>query len=250
MFQSSFVDSEHSGRRPWSFTASFIFQCGLVAVALVIPLLNTAELPAALWVSQILAPAPPPAAAPPRPPADTAPRPTPVRQFDGVLRQPPAIPEKVAVIEETEVGEWAPPQIGVPGGVPCPGCMPTGVIGSITGSGPAVPPPPPPVVEKPKAVVPETPIQVVSELQAAKLIHKVTPVYPAMARNVRVSGVVEIEAIIAKDGSMRSLRVLTGHPLLINAAVDAVKQWRYRPTLLQGQPVEVITRIQVNFTLR
>jgi protein TonB len=174
-----------------------------------------------------------------------------VRQYDGVLRQPQAIPEHVAIIDEPEAGEWAPPQIGVPGGVPCPGCTTTGVIGSIVTAGPAVPlPPAPPVVKPAAAVVPDTPIQVVSDLQAAKLIHKVTPVYPELAKRARITGVVSIEAIIAKDGAMRSVRVLGGHPLLINAAVDAVKQWRYRPTLLQGQPVEVITRIEVNFTLR
>jgi protein TonB len=166
-----------------------------------------------------------------------------------VLRQPQAIPDKAARIEDAEMAEWAPPSVGVPGGVPCPGCMPTGVIGSISSSTVVVPPPPP-VVKEPKAVVPDTPIQVVSELQAAKLIHKVTPVYPELAKRARVTGAVQIEAIIAKDGSMRSMQVLSGHPLLINGAVNAVKQWRYRPTLLQGQPVEVITRIEVNFTLR
>lgn len=250
MFQNSFVESAHSGQRPWSFTASFLFQCGLVALLLLIPLLNTAELPAASWVSQIIAPAPPPAAAPPPPPSSAAPRPAPVRQYTGVLLQPRAIPDQVAIIDEPEIGEWAPPEIGVPGGLPCPGCLPTGVVSSITSSRPLPLPPPPIVAKKPEAAIPDVPVAIVSEIQAAKLIRKVTPAYPEMAKRANISGVVEIEAIIAKDGTMRSLRVLRGHPLLINAAVEAVKQWRYRPTLLQGQPVEVITRIEVNFRLR
>ena len=97
---------------------------------------------------------------------------------------------------------------------------------------------------------PDAPVRVVSSIQAARLVHKVMPVYPEIPRRAGITGVVEIEAIIAKDGTMRSLQVLSGHPLLITAALDAVKQWRYKPTLLQNQPVEVITRIQVNFTMR
>lgn len=135
--------------------------------------------------------------------------------------------------------------------MPCGNCLPTGVIGSMTSSASAIPPPrPPEVVKRPEVVVPDTPVRVVSVVQAARLIRKVVPVYPEIPKRAGIAGVVEIEAIIARDGSIRSLQVLKGHPLLVNAAVEAVKQWRYRPTLLQGQPVEVITRIEVNFTLR
>lgn len=251
MFQSSFVNGAHTGRRPLSFTASFLFQCGLVTVALVIPLLNTAELPTASWVSQIVAPAPPAAPAPPPATPAAAPRPAPVRQFEFTLVQPTTIPDKVADLNETQPGEPAPRGPFVPGAVPCPGCVPTGVLNSIASSAREVPlPPPPPVVKQPEPAVPDAPVRVVSSIQAARLVHKVTPVYPEIAKRARITGVVGIEAIIAKDGKMRSLQVLSGHPLLITAALDAVKQWRYKPTLLQNQPVEVITRIQVNFTMR
>ena len=82
------------------------------------------------------------------------------------------------------------------------------------------------------------------------LIHKVVPVYPPVARTARVQGLVEFTAVIGKDGSIQSLLLVRGHPLLVKAAEDAVKQFRYKPTLLKGQPVEVTTNIVVNFTLK
>ena len=76
------------------------------------------------------------------------------------------------------------------------------------------------------------------------------PVYPPLARQIRVQGAVVMEAVINKEGSIESLRVISGHPLLNQAALDAVKQWRYRPTMLNGEPVEVITTVTVTFSLR
>jgi protein TonB len=87
------------------------------------------------------------------------------------------------------------------------------------------------------------------DVVAAKLVKKVIPVYPALARQARVSGTVHLEGILAKDGTIRNLQVLNGHPLLVAAAVDAVRQWVYRPTLLNGVPVEVIAPIDVVFML-
>jgi periplasmic protein TonB len=77
----------------------------------------------------------------------------------------------------------------------------------------------------------------------------VTPVYPPLARAARISGTVRLEAIVSCDGSIRDLNVIFGHLLLTAAALSAVEQWRCRPTLLNGQPVEVITLIEVNFTM-
>jgi protein TonB len=74
-------------------------------------------------------------------------------------------------------------------------------------------------------------------------------VYPPLARQTRISGTVRLHAIIGKDGSVQQLEVLSGHPLLVQAALDAVRQWRYRPTLLNGEPVEVDTTIDVIFSL-
>jgi protein TonB len=75
------------------------------------------------------------------------------------------------------------------------------------------------------------------------------PVYPPLAKATRVQGMVEFTALISKDGRIENLQLVHGHPLLVNAARAAVEQWRYRPTLLNGQPVEVVTDIIVNFTL-
>ena len=109
---------------------------------------------------------------------------------------------------------------------------------------PSVPPPPPPPILKP------APIRQHSSVQSANLIYQVKPAYPPIARQTRTQGVVVLEAVIDRDGSIQSLRVVSGHPLLTQAALDAVKQWKYRPTLLNGEPIEVITTVTVTFTLQ
>jgi len=92
-------------------------------------------------------------------------------------------------------------------------------------------------------------VRVESTLQAANLIKKVVPVYPTLARSAGVQGVVRFTAVIGKDGKMQNLKLLSGPLPLVDAASDAVRRWVYRPTLLNGQPVEVITDISVNFTI-
>ena len=106
----------------------------------------------------------------------------------------------------------------------------------------------PPVVQ---AAAIEAPKRIVlpASIQEAKLIHKVVPVYPPLAKLTRASGTVHLTGIIATDGSIRDLRVESGPPLLIQATLEAVRQWVYQPTLLTGKPVEVITAINVTFTL-
>ena len=84
---------------------------------------------------------------------------------------------------------------------------------------------------------------------AAKVVRRILPVYPPLARQARVSGNVKLLGVISKDGTIQQLQVISGHPLLVNAALDAVRQWVYRPTLLNGEPVEVVAPIDVNFTL-
>jgi protein TonB len=108
------------------------------------------------------------------------------------------------------------------------------------------PPPPPPVKKAPPA--PKR-IRVGGAVQKARIVKQVRPVYPALARQARIQGTVKLTAIIAKDGTIQKLDVISGHPLLIPAALQAVKQWQYKPTLLNGQAVEVLTQIDVNFTL-
>ena len=130
--------------------------------------------------------------------------------------------------------------IGVPGGTGVP--FATGQIPHD-----AIVQPKPHVAEP--APAPTKPITVGGDVQSAKLIRKVIPIYPPLARQVRVSGTVQLIGVIAKDGTIQQLQVTSGHPLLVQAALDAVRQWIYRPTLLNGQAVEVIAPISVFFTL-
>jgi protein TonB len=108
-------------------------------------------------------------------------------------------------------------------------------------------PSPPPRQDKPTQ--PSAPMRVTSGVQSARLVFGPKPAYPPLARITRTQGTVRIQAIIGRDGTIRNLQVLNGPPLLIEVAIEAVRQWRYQPTLLNGEPVEVITEIDVHFTL-
>jgi protein TonB len=122
------------------------------------------------------------------------------------------------------------------------------VFGLIPGI--AVPPPaaaaPP---EKTKPIAPAAPVRVGSGVQSARLIFGPKPAYPRLALATRTQGTVRIQALIGRDGTIRNLQVLSGPPLLLAAAIEAVQQWRYRPTLLNSEPVEVVTEIDVNFNI-
>jgi protein TonB len=170
------------------------------------------------------------------------------RQFDaGKLIAPKEIPKNIAVIKEEDLPPPMSGAGGVVGGVP--GGVPGGaggVIGGIIGGIPSAAPPP--AVKEVKAATP-TRVRVGGQVQAANLIKKVTPTYPPLAKQARISGQVRFTAIIGKDGTIQNLQLVSGHPLLVAAARDAVTQWVYKPTLLNNEPVEVITQIDVNFTL-
>jgi protein TonB len=173
------------------------------------------------------------------------------RQFDGTrLMAPKTVPKEIAMIKEDELPPAA--SVGVVGGVPggVPGGTPGGVIGGIIGAAAsaAPPPPPPQVKEAPKPVTPKR-ITVGGNVQQAMLISQPKPMYPPLAKQARISGTVKFTAVIGRDGTIQNLQLLGGHPLLVQAATDAVRQWRYKPTLLNGEPVEVVTQIDVNFTL-
>src|SRR5689334_2187857 len=126
---------------------------------------------------------------------------------------------------------------GVPGGVP--GGQMGGVIGGIISSTP---------VAVPKVATPQR-VRVSQGVSQGLLIHQVKPNYPPLARQARIQGSVVLQAVIAKDGSIQGLHLVSGHPMLAPAAIEAVKQWRYKPYFLNGEPVEVETQITVNFTL-
>jgi protein TonB len=138
---------------------------------------------------------------------------------------------------------------GVLGGIDGPSGQSAGLLGDAA----RLPPPPPePIRRTQEKTIPTAAtrqIHVSAGVQAAKLITQVKPLYPALARQARVEGTVRLTAIIGRDGTIGNLQVISGHPLLTPAALEAVKQWRYQPTRLNDEPVEVITRIDVNFTL-
>ena len=134
---------------------------------------------------------------------------------------------------------------GVPGGIP--GGQLDGVIGGIIGSTSSLAVP---ALLKPKPVVPSVQrVRVSPGVIKGLLIHRVEPIYPFLAQEARIQGVVVLTAIIDKDGNVERLQLVNGHPLLAPAAIEAVKQWRYKPFLLNGQPLEVETTVTVDFHL-
>jgi len=240
MFEQSFVVGTSKTRKGWAMFGTFIGEVIVVGILILIPLIYTDVLPRATLTSFLTAPPPPP---PPVAPKVVKVQP---KVFNNTFTAPKEIPKQVAIIEEDTTPQVQTAVVGgVPGGVP--GGVLGGGIGSIIGAVPAAapppPPPPPPKKEAPKA------IRVGGQVQAANLIRKVAPPYPVMAKTARIQGAVVFNAIISKDGSVQSLMLVSGHPLLVPAATEAVKQWLYKPTLLNGDPVDVITQITVNFTL-
>jgi protein TonB len=230
-------------RRTWATIFSLFLQCFLIGILILVPLIYTDVLPKQQLVTFLVAPPPPP---PPPPPAV----PTAVVKaikvasdiVNGELRAPSTIPKKVLMIKETEV----PPVLGAVGGVVggVPGGRPEGVIGGILSSlsRPAA---------LPKLYRPTTPqrIRVSQGVTEGLLVRKIEPLYPVIAREARVQGTVVLTAIIAKDGTIKDLQLVSGSPMLAPAAIDAVRRWRYKPYLLNGIPVEVETTVNVNFRL-
>ena len=248
MFEQSLMDiAIGKTKTPWAVAFSFTLQAIFIAGLLLFPLLNYYQLPATELMTFLVAPPPPP---PPPPPIEAIIKKVIPREFDAGLIQPTTIPDKVAIIKEEAIPPPAASIAGVVGGVAGGGIGGSlgGVIRGIISSAPIVaPPPPPPPVKKVKATPKR--IRVGGSVQKARLAKKVPPVYPALARQARIQGVVKLTAIIARDGTIQKLEVGSGHPLLVPSALDAVKQWRYKPTLLNGEAVEVVTQIDVIFKL-
>lgn len=247
LFSDSLLETsgQDNRRRGWSTGVSFFFQCFLLAVLLIVPLMFTEQLPRQQLLTLLIAPPPPP---PPPPPAAAAPVVKVIKLqsdiMNGQLRTPSRIPAKVQMIKEEE----APPSLntnggvvgGVPGGIP--GGQLGGVIGGIIGSTSHI------SVPKLARATPQR-VRISQGVTSGLLINKVEPTYPVLARQARVQGQVVLSAIISKQGIIENLRVVSGHPMLVPAAIEAVKQWRYRPYLLNGEPVEVETDVIVTFTL-
>jgi protein TonB len=251
MFETTLLDSTAEspltpagGRRAAALIAGVICEFTALGMLLVFPLIHTQGIDLKNLPAQEPLPPPPRAVKIVDVIRERSNRPAPPRTHPGSLLPPKVMPPRVGpVVDEP------PPPAGPP----------DGIIGGID-LGPAVPssedshwyrelaraysPPPPPFTPKPQVRQ-----RVGGEVQAARLIFAPPPEYPSQAKMVHVQGTVRLEAIIATDGRIQSLRVVSGHPLLVPAAIAAVSQWRYQPTLLNGEPAEVQTEIHVNFIL-
>jgi periplasmic protein TonB len=240
MFADSRLDSHFTGRaqRGWTTLTSFVLQSLGIAALLTLPLIYTEGLPK-LHVLSVSAPLGPP---PGRPPAAER-RPTmnqgQSNMFHGIVVAPPTIPIGISHVVDDSHGQDA---------APCAICVP-GATGSMSNSNPildsvgntpaVVPSPPKPTAHPPR----------ISHMMEGNLIYKVQPIYPPPARAARVQGAVVLRAIISRTGAIENLQVTSGHPMLVRAAIDAVRQWRYRPYILNDEPVEVETQVTVNFSL-
>jgi len=242
MFEQSLLLDHAAGKKTGAMAASLTAQTLLVGVLTAIPLIYSDRLPDVRLFTPLSLPLSPP---PPTPQhAQTAASSSssrnslaPARIYTPHIADLSKLPD-VGFVE-------APPtfansnDIGVPGG--------TGLAQAMNQLFQPIAQPKPRIADP--APAPMKPQPVGGVVQAAKLIKQVIPTYPPLARQARVSGTVQLVGVIAKDGTIQQLQVASGHPLLVKAALDAVRQWIYRPTLLNGQAVEVIAPIDVIFKL-
>lgn len=234
--QSILIDSRPS--KSWSLLASLSAELVVLSLMIIIPLLYGDHLPDFHWHMVTVGP----------PVRQIQTQPVHARAASGPVRppflHPPLIANPIRPTALTPVAS-GPDTID----------LPPGIQASTDGAGagpalfgrPIIITPPPPKPEAP--VKPTAPLHVSGGVQMAKLVKQVVPAYPPMARSARIFGVVHLIGIIGKDGTIRNLQLIDGHPLLARAALDAVSQWIYKPTLLSGEPVEVICPIDVTFTL-
>lgn len=224
---------------PIAYLFEGIVVCGLV----LFPLINTQALPDSRW--SILSIPPPPPSAPPVA-KSSSPRVIQHATPHTTIAEPIIIPPHIFRIKESlDVSQIAPPHMAyVPGAVEFgPGSGHGNVPFGFSTNGSL---PPPPVTTRAPAT---QRIHLTSVIEEAKLIFHPSPEYPPLARRARIQGTVLLEAIISKDGTIQDLKAVSGHPLLIQSALDAVSHWRYQPTLLNGHPVQVDTEVQVKFIL-
>jgi len=241
MFADSLLDSPWTdrSRRGLTTLVSFAVQSVAVGALLLLPLLYTQGLPQLQLIASLVAPTPPPA--PPPQPMRSAREMTSNLSRDGQVIAPRSVPREILHVDETSV----PPPVDV-GGLGVVGgtgnsLARNGVLDSIGGGLNAIVPPPPPA---PSIHAPR-----VSRMMEGNLIYRVQPQYPPLARQARVQGIVVLRAVISREGKIENVQVIGGHPLLVKSAMDAVRQWRYRPYYLNNEPVEVETQVTVNFTL-
>jgi protein TonB len=227
------------GRNPLAGTGALSLQCLFLLAVVVIPLFHTDPLPKRETSTRLYL-QPPPA-------ADNA------TKLRAPTPPPPSIftPTSTGILAPVhKTQEAPPPPVGTTGGVV--GGVPSGVVGGVSGgvfSETLRSTPSAPVLAKSPVPGPVKRIRVASRVVEANLIHDVPPQYPPEAGRTRLEGAVVLMAVISQDGSVKDVRVESGLPIFAQAAIDAVKQWRYKPYLIDGEPVEVDSRITINFTL-
>ena len=256
MFEQSLVQARGLAARPWSLAASLTGQVALVSLAILYPMIHPEMLQKVSVYIPIVSP--PRAYHPPAPQ-----RTEPTRQIVTTRRvlptglfEPRTVPTRVTIFVDPPSADMAGPVVGPSDGVPF-GADWIGNVSPVIAqiAGPKVAPAPrtvPTVAKQQQVTPPAAPAQVRKggEVQAALLVYGPKPAYPPLARAARIQGTVHLAAIIDTEGRVIDLRATSGHPLLAGAAVDAVKHWTYKPTLLNGEPVEVVTEIIVTFTLQ
>jgi protein TonB len=246
MFDQTFVDAHVPARKPWTIAASLGVQTMFVGTLLLVPLLHPEILHTKVDVPLFVRLEP----IHKLERVDTTPVPAGARtSAPRAFIAPPKIPDKIARIIDTNA--TAAPDTFAVAGPPIGALSGSGVISDLIGGIPSAPPPAavkPAPAEKP-APPPTGPIHVSEGVQQAKLVFGPKPQYPPLAKAARVQGTVRIQAVIAADGTIGHLKAMTGPPLLVGPAVEAVSRWRYQPTLLNNRPVEVLTEIDVVFML-
>ncbi|MGA7820995.1 MAG: TonB family protein [Candidatus Sulfotelmatobacter sp.] len=226
------------GRNPLAGAGAVVLQCLLLLAVVVTPLFRTVPLPKRETLTMLYL----------QPPAAPVGNATKLRAPTSPSTYAPtsiAIPSPVPKTQEAP-----PPPVSTTGGVL--GGVPGGVVGGVPGgafhemlsSAQTVP-----VLSKSPVPTPIKRMRIASRVAEANLIHDVPPQYPPEAGRARIEGTVVLMAVIGTDGTVTDVRIESGLPILAQAAIDAVKQWRYKPYMIDGEPVEVDSRITINFAL-
>ena len=238
MFEDSLIESggRLAARHPWTTLASFLMQSTILTALVLLSLVYTETLPSQRWMYVLEAPPPPPIA--PALPHTVVTSVSRASAMQNAFTVPAEIPTHVARIRDADAAH--PPQIGA---------SPDGVVGALPADGSSR------VTQLLTHTEPTAPrltvqkVRVSSGVAQGLLVRQVNPAYPPLAKAARIEGKVLLQATIGKDGTVENLHLISGHPMLAPAAIDAVKQWRYKPYYLNAEPIEVETTITVNFTL-
>jgi protein TonB len=265
MFDYAFKEPQRDGKPRYMTTmVSAAVHIAVLAFAIGLPILYASDAlpePPDMMAFVVDAPPPPPPPPPPAPPPPAAkkaeaPKPN---ATEVPVEKPAPAPKADTVAAPTEAPAEVKPETGNEGnmatGKPAveagfekgvAGGIEGGVAGGIVSATPPPPPPPPPPPAPPK---PQGPVRVGGKIKSPSLVNRVNPVYPPVAQAAQVEGAVVLEATVGKDGRVDAVRVVNGSPLLNAAATEAVKQWRYEPLLLNGEPVPFVLTVTVSFKM-